>query len=158
MKPIRILVVAFAVFLGGVGPASAARYVFQPAMTRFTISGDWYLIDSNGVGTCGTGTTLARTNKTGSKAKISKFAVVGFCENSTLIPWYIVVTGPNTANIVGMAFLAEGDMCGPSTVPVNISSTGVITIPDFEMAGNCTIGTGASDSLQTSPAITIVHK
>lgn len=61
--------------------------------------------------------------------------------------------GAGTASITGVAVTASlFGTCGPSTVNVTVSATGLITFNNQTLSPNCAI----NGSVQTSPALTIV--
>jgi hypothetical protein len=71
------------------------------------------------------------------------------------LPWKLKATGEGVGKIIGISITSPGVVCGPSNIPVQISSGGAITINNAAMAGHCTVET-IQGPLQTHPPITTV--
>ena len=69
---------------------------------------------------------------------------------STGLPWKFKATAMSKGKLFGVDIVGPGVNCGPSTIPVKIGTTGVVTFNNVSMLGGCTV----SGSMQTNPQIT----
>jgi hypothetical protein len=69
------------------------------------------------------------------------------------LPWEGLANGLHTAKVYNATVTASiFGTCGPSTVPVTVSSTGVITFSNAVLTPNCSV----TGNIQTTPHVTIV--
>ena len=156
MKAFTMISVAVLASLAMAAQASAAS--FAPPNTSFTGAGTTNLKKGIFPPIPCTANFTGHTDAAGA-AFIDTAAFTGSVACTSIaasgLSWGTTITGPNSATINGVAFSSPLGPCGPANLPVNVSSTGVITFNYTITAGNCTVST-TGGGIVTTPAVTIV--
>jgi hypothetical protein len=152
MKTILTLGAAALLSFGLVAQASA--YSLYPRSTNFTGAGKTQLTKGSLSVPC----TAKFTGKTGSTGigyvTSASFTGSTICAGikATGLPWVAKATSLTRGLIYRVSVSASiFGTCGPSNVPVTVSSTGLITFSNVTLTPNCVI----KGSVQTTPHITI---
>jgi hypothetical protein len=133
----------------------ASAYSFHPRSTSFVGSGKTQLTKGSLSVPC-TAKFTGRTNSLGvGHVTSAAFSGSSLCTGikATGLPWTAKATSATRAVVDKVAVTASiFGTCGPSNVPVTVSSTGVITFNNVTLTPNCVV----KGSIATSPHITIV--
>ncbi|QUD89783.1 activator of alkane oxidation [Phenylobacterium montanum] len=135
--------------------ATASAYSFHPRSTSFTGVGSTKLTK----GLLSVPCTAHFTGHTDSLGKgyitAASFSGSSACSaiRAAALPWHALATSLHGATVYNAEVTASiFGTCGPSNVPVTVSSTGVITFSNATLKPNCVV----SGNVQTTPHVTIV--
>jgi hypothetical protein len=153
----RVLVTIAAAALVSLGfAATASAYSFHPRSTTFTGTGSTKLTK----GLLSVPCTAHFSGKTDSLGHgfITGASFSGSSACSAIrpaaLPWKALATAAHSAVVYNAEVTASiFGTCGPSNVPITVSSTGVITFNNATLKPNCVV----SGSVATTPQVTIVN-
>lgn len=153
MKNLAIWTVVGVVLVAANGSVFAATLV--PTGQNFKAKGGISLFGPDLGSDCNVNFKGKVDNKGTGEITYATFETTQACTKirSAGLPWKFKATGEGAGKIMGISITAPGVFCGPSNIPVQISSGGAITINNAAMAGHCTVAT-IEGPLQTYPPIT----
>ncbi|HWA90298.1 MAG TPA: hypothetical protein VG889_09705 [Rhizomicrobium sp.] len=118
----------------GTGNTSATKNgVTLPCKAKFTGA-----VDSKGVGSVTSGTFSGQVG----------CSSVGLSN----LPWTAKAKSATKVSILNVTFTSPIGNCGPGTLPVKVSGTGVISFKNVALPGGCTV----TGKIKTKPALAIV--
>ena len=135
---------------------TANAFSFSPKSTHFAAKGSLMLTAAGTTVSCKadlTGATTATGKASIAGATFTGTSVVCSLITPTGLPWAMSATSATKAVIDNVAVSGGGSSCGPTNVPITVTSTGKFRFNHITLSGGCMV----NGSLQTAPVIKITN-
>jgi hypothetical protein len=147
---LQISVVALALTIS----TSAYSLEFNPPGARVKMTGTFNMIIDGSYTPCNI-SAVVKTGVSGRNAKMVSFGVSNNCPIAPVgLPWNIKAATPNKARIKVFGYSEADGICGPATLEVNVSGSGLWAVAKTFKGPvhNC----GISGSWTSTPPLTII--